>query len=94
MICYIKRYTDYTPILGYPGAASREDIMSVVKVYYKIETSLLNLIVNFHHEHSILATSCRWVYAILRLVQCSKKIQVKKTSLSLMVTRPNKNLSK
>ena len=41
--------------------------MFVVKVYYKIEEACLDLIVNFHQEHSILPTSCPldllgWVY--------------------------------
>ena len=37
-------------IVGDPGAASGDDRMLVVKVY-----------INFHHEHSVILTSCPWV---------------------------------
>ena len=50
-------------VLGDPGAVSRVDKMSVVKVYCKIETSgaCLDLTVNFHHGHFIDPTNCPWV---------------------------------
>ena len=46
-------------ILGDPGEVSRVDKMFVVKVYCKIE--ILNLTVNFHHEHFIDPTNFPWV---------------------------------
>ena len=41
-------------ILGDQGEASLDDRKFGMKVYY--------LIINFHHEHSIVPTSCPWVF--------------------------------
>ena len=51
---YLKHKSQ--PILGDPGAVSRDDTMFVVKVYCKID-----LTVNFHHGHCIVPTNCPWV---------------------------------